>query len=93
MTAVWPGLVYTLCLLASLLCAILLFRAWRRVNTRLLLWASISFGFFALNNLALVADLIIFPQIPLWPLRVTTQILALGTLLFGFVWETVRESD
>lgn len=93
MTAMWPALVYTLCLLTSALCAILLFRAWRKVNSRLLLWTSISFGFFALNNLALVADLIIFPQIPLWPLRAATQILALGILLFGFVWETGRESD
>lgn len=93
MTAMWPAFVYILCLLTSALCAILLFRAWRNGNSRLLLWTSISFGFFALNNLALVADLIVFPQVPLWPLRVATQILALGTLLFGFVWETVRGSD
>ena len=90
MSGIWPGLVYTLCLLTSAFCAILLFRAWREAQSRLSLWTAVSFAFFALNNLALVADLVIFPEIPLWPLRVATQLIALGVLLFGFVWEAHR---
>jgi hypothetical protein len=90
MTLNWPVLVYSLCLLGSALCAILLFRAWQRENTRLLLWSCISFGFFAFNSLALVCDIVIFPEIPLWPLRIATHLLAFSTLLCGFVWEANR---
>lgn len=90
MIAVWPELVYSLCLVTSALCAILLFRAWKRARSRLLLWTAISFACFGLNNLALVADLVVFPQIPLWPLRLMTNLAGLGILLFGFVWEADR---
>ena len=86
----WPTLVYLLCLAASTLCAALLFRAWRQSRSRLLLWTAISFLFFAFNNLALVADMIIFVETPLWPLRLATQLVAFAVLLYGFVWEAER---
>src|ERR1051326_1415954 len=50
MTHFWAAAVYALSLVASLLCAFLLMRAWRLVRTRLLLWTAIGFGFLALNN-------------------------------------------
>lgn len=90
MTLWWPALVYLLCLVTSALCAVLLFRAWRTTRSRLLLWTAVSFLFFALNNLALVADMVVFPVTPLWPLRLTTQFLAFAVLLYGFVWEAER---
>ena len=90
MTAFWPALVYTLCLFASAVCAWLLFRAWRKERTRLLLWTAAGFGLFALNNLALVADMVVFPLAPLWPLRLITHFLAFAVLLYGFVWEAGR---
>lgn len=85
----WPALVYLLCLAASALCAWLLFRAWRRARSRLLLWTAVSFLFFALNNLALVADMLVF-ETPLWPLRLATQFTAFAILLYGFIWEAER---
>jgi hypothetical protein len=90
MTQLWPALVYLLCLATSALCAALLFRAWLQSRSRLLLWTAVSFFFFALNNLALVADMIVFPVTPLWPLRLVTQFLAFGVLLYGFIWEAER---
>jgi peptidoglycan/LPS O-acetylase OafA/YrhL len=90
MTRLWPALVYLLCLATSALCAWLLFRAWRQSRSRLLLWTAVSFLFFALNNLALVADMLVFPVTPLWPLRLATQFLAFAVLLCGFVWEAER---
>jgi CHASE2 domain-containing sensor protein len=90
MTPLWPTLVYLLCLATSALCAALLFRAWRQAQSRLLLWTAISFLFFALNNLALAADMIVFPAISLWPLRLFTQFIAFAVLLYGFVWESER---
>ena len=90
MTAWWPAFVYGLCLLASVLCAALLLRAWRRDRSRLLLWTAVAFGFFALNNLALVLDMVVFIQTPLWPLRMIPNLLGFGVLIYGFVWESAR---
>lgn len=86
----WPTLVYILCLLTSILCTVLLVRAWRRVRTRLLFWTALSFGFLTLNNLALVADMVIYPDVYLWPLRFIPAFLAVCVLLFGFIWESER---
>jgi hypothetical protein len=88
MTPLWPTLVYGLCLLTSTLCAALLIRAWRRVRSRLLLWTAVSFAFLALNNLALVCDMVVFPNIYLWPFRFIPALVAVSVLLYGFVWES-----
>ena len=90
MTAWWAALVYSLCLLASVLCTGLLLRAWRREHLRLSLWTAVAFGFFALNNLALVLDMVVFIQAPLWPLRMLPNLLGFGVLIYGFVWESAR---
>jgi len=88
MTTAWPTLVYGLCLLTSVACASLLFRAWRRSRSRLLLWTAASFAFMALNNLALVCDMVIFPDMYLWPLRFLPALSAISLLLYGFIWES-----
>lgn len=80
--------IYLLCLATSVICAALLGRAYVRARTRLLLWTSVSFGFFALNNLLLAADMLVFTQVDLWALRQLAAGLGLATLLCGFVWET-----
>jgi hypothetical protein len=83
-----PTVVYLLCMLASMVCAALLTRAWLASRSRLLLWTAISFGFLALNNLLLVADLVIFvTQANLLPYRQASAGLAIATLLYGFIWE------
>lgn len=82
------SLVYLLCLLASLVCAGLLVRAYVRNRTRLLLWSAACFSLLALNNLLLVTDLLILPtNIDLLVLRNLTSLTAIGTLLYGFIWE------
>ena len=88
MPATGAAVVYGLCLATSLVCAFLLARAWRQTRTRLLLWTSVSFGFLALNNLFLVADMVVFPTVDLWPWRQTASLIAAGVLLYGFVWES-----
>ena len=83
-----PAVVYGLCLLASLLCAGLLTRAWAKARTRLLLWTAVSFGFLAVNNLLLVADLVLLPtQVQLWWPRQVALIAAIGVLVYAFIWE------
>jgi hypothetical protein len=82
-----PALIYGLCLAASAGCAGLLARAYLRTQTRLLLWTAISFGFFALNNLVLVIDMLVLPDWDLWIWRQFAAGVGLIVLLFGFVWE------
>jgi hypothetical protein len=79
--------VYGLCLLASALCAFLLLRAWRQSRSRLLLWTATAFVFLALNNLFLVADMVVLPGVDLWYWRQAASLAAIGVLVYGFIWE------
>jgi hypothetical protein len=79
--------VYVLCFLASTLCALLLARSYRRTGARLLLWSSLCFISLALNNLTLVADLLVFPEQDLKIVRLSFSLIAASVLLFGFIWD------
>ena len=48
--------IYVLCALASLLCAVLLWRGYRQSRARLLRWSAICFIGLFLNNVLLVLD-------------------------------------
>jgi hypothetical protein len=85
-----PSLVYSLCLLAGGVCAFLLLSTWWRSRTRLLFWTAMGFVALAVNNLFLVADLVLFPSIDLWPWRQAASAVAVGVLLYGFIWEAER---
>lgn len=92
MTDIFPTIVYVLCFLASLACAWLLGRSFLRNGTRLLLWSSVCFGFLALNNLALVLDLVVWPDdVDLRLLRLALALAAVVSLIWGFVWEVGEE--
>jgi hypothetical protein len=93
MANLFPTAVYILCFLTSAACAWLLGRSYAVNRTRLLLWSSICFVFLALNNLALVLDLVVWPS-PEVDLRLPRLLLALAavaSLLFGFVWRVEEE--
>lgn len=90
MTQLGPAAVYLLCLFTSIVCAVLLARAWTRSRTKLLLWTALSFGLLALNNFFLVADMVIFPGIDFRWARHASAIAALSVLLYGFIWEVER---
>ena len=87
MTTLWPTAVYSLCLVTSFVCAGLLARAYQRSRSKLLLWSAVSFGFLALNNLLLVADLLILPTVDLWVWRQLAAAIAVSLLIYGFIWE------
>jgi uncharacterized protein DUF5985 len=89
MAEFFPTAVYILCFLTSAACAWLLGRSYLANRTRLLLWSSVCFIFLALNNLALVLDLVVWPS-PEVDLRLPRLLLALAaavSLIWGFVWE------
>jgi hypothetical protein len=78
--------VYTLCAATATACAVLLLRAYLRERSRLLFWSSLCFFGLALNNLLLLVDLYVFPEIELFLLRTVIALAAMGALLFGLVW-------
>jgi hypothetical protein len=79
--------VYALCAGAALLCTVLLLRAYRETGTRLLLWSTICFGCLTLNNLLVILDRIVFPDIDLFLLRDVAALAGIAALLFGLIWE------
>jgi hypothetical protein len=87
---VWPAIVYLLCLLTSAICAVLLVRGYRRNRTGLLLWSAACFALLALNNLLLVIDVLLLPDVDLSLARNLCNLAAVATLLYGFIWEIDR---
>ena len=84
-----PEAVYILCALTGILCAVLLLRGYRATRTRLLFWASLCFGFLALNNVILCFDLVILPpQIDLFWYRNAAALIGMLVLVFGLTWES-----
>jgi hypothetical protein len=81
------GLVYVLCALAAIGCALLLGRGYRRSGFRLLLWSALCFLALALENALLFVDLIVVPHIDLSLVRMSASLLGIGMLLYGLVWE------
>lgn len=86
----WASTVYILCLLTSAACAALLMRGYYRHRTSLLLWSGLCFGLLALNNLLVVLDLLVLPDTDLSLARNVVNLAAVGTLLYGFIWELDR---
>jgi len=87
----FPTAVYVLCFLTSAACAWLLGRSYLRTRARLLLGSSICFILLALNNLALVVDLVVFPDLDLRVLRLVLALAAVCALLFAFIWNLEEE--
>jgi len=79
--------IYILCLLTSLACAWLLYASYRRTRYRLLFWAGSCFAVMTLNNLFLLLDKIVFPNIDFMPARLVSALVATGLLLYGLIYE------
>ena len=90
MSALAPTAVYTLCLVTSLACAGLLIRRYLAHRTRLLLGFALGFVALAVNNLLLVADMVIFPQVDLWAWRQVSAGAAVLAILGAMIWERER---
>jgi len=79
--------VYVLCALTSIGCAILLGRGYRASRSRLLFWSSVCFAGLALNSVLLFVDLVVAPGIDLGLARSLVALAAIGVLLYGLIWE------
>lgn len=87
MTPSFALVVYTLCLVTSGLCAVLLGRSYLRTRMRLLLWSTLCFVLLAANNLVVVVDLVVLPDADLRVFRHLLSLGAVSLLLVGFIWD------
>jgi hypothetical protein len=81
-------LVYLACAATSALCAFLLVRSWLRNRVRLLLWSALCFVGLTVNNVLLVVDEKVVPDIDLQLFRDASSLAAVSVLLFGLIWES-----
>ncbi len=81
-------IVYILCALTSLACAVLLWRGWRRTRARLLFWSALCFMGLFLNNALLIVDTHVLPQLDLALVRVLPAVAGALALVYGLVWDT-----
>jgi len=91
MTEIFPASVYVLCFLTSAACAWLLGRSYARSGTPLLLWSGICFAFLAANNLVLVLDLVVWPNLDLRLERLLLALAAVSSLIWGFVCQVEED--
>lgn len=80
-------IIYTLCALTALLCAVLLLRAYAHSRARLLLWSGLCFVGLTLNNVALVLDRLVFVDVDLSLWRLLIALVAMLLLVGGLILE------
>lgn len=80
-------LIYLSCTLASVFCAVLLIRNYRRTRLRLALLACLCFSGLALNNIVLFIDLVVTPEIDLSLVRGGVAVVAMFLLVIGLILE------
>lgn len=81
------AVIYTLCALTGLACAILLLRSYQKTRVNLLLWSGLCFAGLTASNVILVLDRIVYPGIDFSTLRLSAALVGLLLLLFGLIWE------
>jgi hypothetical protein len=79
--------IYILCTLTSLACTWLLLASYRRTRYRLLFWSGACFAVMTLNNLFLLLDKIVFPDIDFLLARLISALVATSLLLYGLIYE------
>lgn len=78
---------YILCAIVSLLCAILLLRGYMQGRHRLLLWSGLCFSGLTITNFLVFFDLVLLPNVDLYPLRLVIAAASVLSLLFGLILE------
>lgn len=82
--------VYALCMVTSIACAVMLLRGYRRSGARLLLWSALCFACLALNSLLLIVDERMLPEQDLSLVRSLPSLVGIALLLYGLIWESDR---
>lgn len=82
------AIVYILCALTSLTCAVMLLRAYSNTRVRLLFWSGLCFCGFTLNNILLFIDRrVVSAETDLYVLRSLPALAGLAILIYGLIWD------
>lgn len=84
------AIVYMLCALTSLACAVLLMRGYINGRVRLLFWSGLCFAGLAVNNILLFIDLVVvvdIPNVDLSAYRLGSALFAMIVLVYGLIWD------
>jgi len=81
------AVIYSLCALTSVACAVLLLRSYGRTRFRMLFWAGLCFSMLAVSNVLNVLDRYLFRDVDLAPARLGTALVAVLLIVFGLIWE------
>jgi hypothetical protein len=79
--------VYLLCFLTAAIVSVFLWRGYRRSKSRLLLNASLCFGWLAVSDFLLFVDRILLPEVDLTWWRTGAAIVGMATLLLSMTQE------
>ena len=81
--------VYVLCAATSATCAVMLLRGFFRSKARFLLWSSLCFIALFINNLLLMIDRVLIPEVSYFPpsWRSAAALVGLSLLVFGLIWD------
>jgi hypothetical protein len=83
-------LIFSLCALTALVCAVLLTRSYLKTRFRLLLWGALCFAGLTANNVLLVLDKTVFAHLDLSTWRLLLALAAMMMLVFGLIMERER---
>ena len=87
------AVVYILCALTSLACAVMLWRGFAQSRARFLMWSSHCFAGLAINNVLLLVDKVLLPDVsgfwgvsfPVW--RSAAALIGIALLIYGLIWD------
>ena len=82
------GGVYLLCAITSLVCTVMLLRAYQRTGVRLLLWSGLCFLGLTIDNAVLYIDVIVVPDVDLSVWRRLPGLAGILVLVFGLIWDS-----
>lgn len=80
-----PGLIYILCAVTSLGCAVLLFRGSLRSRNGLLFWSSLCFFAMTVNNLLLYCNFVWLPDVDILIIARSVTVLGIVLLNIGLI--------
>lgn len=80
--------VYLLGALTTLLCAVLLLRRFLFSRAPLLLWSGLCFAGLTVSNSLVFLDLVVFPDVDLYPWRLAVAAVSTTLLLYGLIRES-----
>lgn len=81
-------IIYVLCTLTSIVCAVLLLRGYKQSRLRLLFWCGLCFVGLALNNILLIIDVKTPSDVlDLSHVRSLPAVAGVLVMIFGLIWE------